>query len=184
MQGAREIEVKYQVHDVKGLEDALTARGLILSAAVRQEDQAYAEAGWSYGMSKIGVTFARLRTQGGKHLFTLKRPVANEMDCEEYECEAPDRDQVHDALLASGFRPTVRINKARRTAARGRISLCLDEVEDAGSFVEIERVVGPSESGTRVQAQLDQFVRTLGVALERTTQTYDSIVRAGKALPV
>jgi adenylate cyclase class 2 len=129
-------------------------------------------------MSKVGVTFARLRTQGGKHLFTLKRPVDNELDCEEYECEISDRDRVHDALVASGFHPTVRINKTRRTATSGPLSLCLDEVEGAGTFVEVERVVDAHESGARIQAELDHFAQTLGTALERTMRTYDSLVRA------
>ena len=40
-------------------------------AAVVQDDQAYAPVGWSYGDSKIGVSFVRLRTVDGRHTFTL-----------------------------------------------------------------------------------------------------------------
>jgi adenylate cyclase class 2 len=136
--------------------------------SVRQDDQAYAQDGWHYGLSKLGVAFARLRTQDGRHLFTLKRPVDNELACPEFETEVADRDQ------------TVRIVKTRRTARLGELSLCLDEVEHAGVFLEIEKVIGPDQSGEAGQAELDTFARSFGVDLERTTETYDSLVRGAR----
>src|SRR5262249_30534856 len=125
MSQAREIEVKYRVDDLAELEAALHARGLFLAAPVHQDDQAYAEEGWRYGMSKLGVAFARLRTQGGRHIFTLKRPTDNELACLEYETQVADRAQMHEAIQHMGFYPTVRIVKTRRTARRGELSLCL-----------------------------------------------------------
>jgi len=178
---AREIEVKYRVYDPAELETALARHGLALSAPVHQDDQAYAEAGWQYGMSKLGVAFARLRTEAGRHLFTLKRPTDNELACLEFETEVADREQMHGALQHMGFYPTVRIVKTRRTARLGELSLCLDEVEHAGTFLEIERVIGPGRAGEAVQAELDAFARSLGVELERTTETYDSLVRSALA---
>ncbi|WP_163511609.1 class IV adenylate cyclase [Fodinicola acaciae] len=174
----REIEVKYRLHDTAAAVDQLAGHGFHLSPPVHQDDQAYAEPGWDYGQPKLGVAFARLRTQLGRHLFTLKKPQDNEMACLEHETEVADRDEMHAALLAMGFRPTVRIVKSRRTAARGDLSLCLDEVEHAGSFLEAETVVPPGRPGLEVQAELDRFVRSLNLDVERTTDTYDSLVRA------
>lgn len=152
-----------------------------MSPSVRQDDQAYAEDGWQYGMSKLGVSFARLRTQAGRHLFTLKRPTDNEMACLEFETEVADREQMHEAIVHMGFYPTVRIVKTRRTAQLGELSLCLDAVEHAGAFLEVEKVIGPGQAGAAVQAELDAFARSLGVELERTTETYDSLIRAALA---
>lgn len=56
--------------------------------------------------------------------------------------------------------------------------MCLDEVERAGCFIEIEKFASEAESGTAAQDELDRFARSLGVALQRTTDTYDSLVRA------
>ena len=181
MTQAREIEVKYRVVDLAALEAALARHRLVLSLPVQQDDQAYAQDGWHYGLSKLGVPFARLRTQQGRHLFTLKRPIDNEQACLEFETEVADRDQMHDAILNMGFYPTVRIVKARRTARLGDLALCLDEVEHLGAFLEIERVIPPGESGATVQAELDTFARSLGVPLERTTDTYDSLIRVALA---
>jgi adenylate cyclase class 2 len=145
---------------------------------VRQDDQAYAPDEWQYGMSKIGVPFARLRTQGGQHLFTVKRPIDNEMVCLEHETVVADRGQMHAALLTMGFRPTVRISKSRRNARWGELSLCLDAVEGLGVFVEVEILLGGDESGHDAQVELDRWVSSLSVPVQRTTETYDSLIRA------
>ncbi|MGH8909210.1 MAG: class IV adenylate cyclase [Egibacteraceae bacterium] len=173
----KEVEVKYRVPDAAVVESGLKELGLELSQAVRQDDQAYAKRGWSYGMSKIGVSFARLRTQDGVHLFTVKRPVDNEQSCIEYECEVSDREAMHNAILTMGFYPTIRIVKLRRVAVYRDYSICLDEVEGAGTFFEVESLVPQSRSAVAVQRELEWFVDSLGIGGERTTQTYDSLIR-------
>ena len=70
---------------------------------------------------------------------------------------------------------------SRRTARCGELSLCLDDVEHVGAFLEVEKVIGPGQSGLAVQAELDAFARSLGVELARTTDTYDSLVRTALA---
>ncbi|WP_189041314.1 class IV adenylate cyclase [Micromonospora sonchi] len=178
---AYEVEVKYRIGDLAALEAALAVRGVVLSAPVEQDDQAYAPVGWEYGQSKIGVPFARLRTERGRHLLTVKTPVANELSCVEHETEVADREQMDAAIRQMGFYPTVRIRKARRTATFRLMSLCVDEVDGLGAFVEIERIVTDGEAGERIQAELDRFAATLDVFLERTTDTYDSLIRAARA---
>jgi len=175
---AQEVEVKYRIFDSEAVLTQLTARGVTMSAGVHQDDQAYAPVGWGYDQPKIGVPFARLRTQDGRHLFTVKKPLDNEMACLEHESEVADREQMHAALLAMGFCPTIRIVKTRRTGTLGDLSLCVDEVEHAGVFLEAERLVPAGESGEAAQGRLDEFVRSLGVPVERTTDTYDSLIRA------
>ncbi|MGC4805110.1 class IV adenylate cyclase [Micromonospora sp. DT233] len=178
----REIEVKYRVGDPAALVRALESRGTAFSAPVRQDDQAYAANGWSYGQSKTGAAFARLRTENGRHTFCVKRPLDNELACAEHETEVHDRGEMHAAILAMGFHPTMRIVKTRRTARLDRMLLCLDEVEGLGAFFEIETMTSGEQPATQVQQELDRFARSLGVGLERLTETYDSLIRA--ALPV
>lgn len=174
---AQEIEVKYRVIEEDALLCALADQGISLCTPVLQEDQAYAPAWWDYGKPKAGVPFGRLRTVQGTHLFTVKTPQDNEMACLEAETVVTDSEQMHEALLQMGFRPTVRIVKQRRTGQAGRWSLCLDEVEGVGPFLEIETVTAADESGMAVQAQLDAWANSLGVKLERVTDTYDSLVQ-------
>ena len=174
----REVEVKYQVRDTEALLLALKRRGIELGAPVHQDDQAYAPQGWSYGDPKLGVSFVRLRTVDDCHSFTLKRPAENALSCDEYETAVADRVQMHDAIEAMGFAPTVRIAKMRRTATVDDVSLCVDEVDGIGAFLELERMVPDHVSGEAVQAELAGFVASLGIEAERTAETYDSLVRA------
>jgi len=176
----QEVEVKYRVLDAEALTAVLAARNVRLSAPVRQDDQAYAPVGWQYGQPKVNVPFARLRTQDGQHLFTVKKPVANEMACLEYESAVADRDQMHAALTAMGFYPTVRIVKTRCTGFLSDLSLCLDDVQQVGLFLEVEQLIARGESGDAAQERLDAFVQSLGVPLQRTTDTYDSLIHAAQ----
>lgn len=177
----REVEVKYQVRDNEALLVALKRRGIEFAPAVYQDDQAYAPHGWSYGDAKLGVSFARLRTIGDQHTFTLKRPAENALSCDEYETAVADREQMDQAILAMGFCPTVRIAKIRRTAVLDGLVLCVDKVEGLGTFLELERMVPDGMSGEAVQAEMAAFVTSLEVEVERTGETYDSLVRAALA---
>ena len=135
----REIEVKYRVDDLEALQAVLKAQGIELSDPVFQDDQAYAPASWQFGDSKLGVSFLRLRTVSGRHYFTLKKPADNAQACLEHETEVADRDAMHHAAIHMGYRPTVRITKTRRTVAIGDWSLCVDDLDGVGGFLEVER---------------------------------------------
>ncbi|MCM3883562.1 class IV adenylate cyclase [Frankia sp. R82] len=176
----REVEVKYSVSDPEVLLTALGQRGVSFGAPAFQDDQAFAPLGWAFGDSKLGVSFLRLRTVDGQHWFALKQPGVNAQDCLEYETEVADRGQMHEAILRMGYRATVRVAKSRRTGRFGEVSLCLDQVEGVGTFLELERMVPDETPATAVQDELAGFVTSLGVAVERTTETYDSLVRAAQ----
>jgi adenylate cyclase class 2 len=174
--GWLEVEVKYRVTgDVAAV---LVAQGIVLSDPVGQEDQAYAPGSWRFGDDKQGVPFARLRTQHGRHLFTVKRPAGDAMACVEHETQVSDREQMHLALLAMGFWPTVRIVKTRRSGRRGDITVCLDQVDGLGQFLEMETMAAVGEDWAAVQTRLDTVARSLGVSItERIVDTYDALVR-------
>ena len=176
----REIEVKYRVDDVEALLVALKSRGIELSEPVFQDDQAYAPAGWRFGDSKLGVSFLRLRTVAGRHYFALKQPADNAQACLEYETQVADRDAMHGAVLRMGYRPTVRIAKTRRTATLEACSLCVDDVEGIGGFLELERLAPDDADTPAIQADLAAFAGSLGIAAARTQETYDSLVHAAQ----
>lgn len=174
----REIEVKYRVDDLEGLLATLKSRGIDVSDPLHQDDQAYAPAEWQFGDSKLGVSFLRLRTVAGRHYFTLKQPAQNDQACLEYETEVTDREAMHHAALNMGYRPTVRIIKTRRTASINGCSLCIDELEGVGGFIEAERMAPDEADAQVVQAELAALIESLGAVTTRTTETYDSLVHA------
>jgi adenylate cyclase, class 2 len=172
----REIEVKYRIDDLEALLTALKSRGIELSDPVHQDDQAYAPEHWQFGDSKLGVSFLRLRTTGGRHQFTLKQPGSNAQACLEHETEVTDRAAMHAAVLRMGYRPTVQIIKTRRTATLDNCSLCVDDVEGIGGFLELERLAADDTDEAADQAELAAFIDSLDIAATRTHDTYDSLV--------
>lgn len=173
----REIETKYKVADTEAVLAALKSAEVAMGDPIFQDDQAYALAGWTPDQGKVGFTFARLRTQDNTHLLTTKTPLANAMECTEYETVVADHEQMHGALLALGYEPTVRIVKERRTGRSGAMGVCVDIVEGAGTFLELELVVDDDRDGLQAQSELDEWARRLGVEMERTNDTYDILVR-------
>lgn len=128
--------------------------------------------------SKIGAPFARQRSEAGWHLFTVKVSRDNELSCEEHETEVADREQMHAAVVAMGFTPTVRIVKTRRHGRWGEVSLCLDDVAGLGVFRELERLIPPEVPGLAAQAELADLAAAVGVDAERVEQTYYTLLRA------
>ncbi len=171
----REVEVKFRIDDVEAVLAVFKELGVAWSDPHVQDDQAYAPRSWSYDMDKIGVPFARLRTEDGAHLFTVKTPQANVMDCLEHETPVADREAMHAALVAMGYAPTVRIVKTRRNARWGPVALCLDEVEHAGAFLELELLTDADPAAT--QQRLADQIHQLGIVGSRVTDTYDTLVR-------
>ena len=176
----REIELKYRVDDLEALLVALKSLGIELSEPFFQDDQAYAPAGWQFGDSKLGVSFLRLRTVQGRHYLTLKQPAGSTQDCLEFETQVTDREAMHHAALHMGYRPTVRIAKTRRTATLEECSLCIDDVDGLGAFLELERMAPDHADAQAIQADLAAFVGSLGIGATRTDQTYDSLVHAAQ----
>ena len=154
----------------------LEAHGLRFSDPVVQDDQAYAPTHWTWGDDRIGVPFARLRTQLGKHVFTVKRPITDVRTCVERECEVTDRAAMHDALELMGFAPTVRILKSRRIARADELSFCFDELDGVGTFVEIEALVRDNDDLEAVRERLEGLLERIGVPAQRCTLSYDTLV--------
>ena len=99
------------------------------------------------------------------------------MECAEHETALSDREQMHGALAALGYEPTVRIVKERRTGRRETMGVCVDIVEVAGGFLEPELVVDDDRDGVQAQSEPSARAHRLGVELERTSRTHDTLVR-------
>ena len=184
MDMALEVEAKFAVDDVDAIAVRLAEQGWPVSDPVTQDDQAYAPQTWNYGDPKLGVSFMRLRTVDGVHTMTVKRPDVNALSCVEHETTVDDRDEAHALLLTIGFRATVRIVKTRRTATWGETTVCLDEVEGLGGFLEVEQMFPDGADGAAVQERLAAFVQWLVPGARRTHETYDALVRAAQVQDV
>ncbi len=154
----REIEIKLRAPNLEHISSKLVELGCTISEPTFQEDINFVhvdDKNW-FETTKGDWLYPRLRIQPGKPMtFTVKKPISNEMDCIEHELHIDDADALKSIMTLFGYKQSVTVKKSRRTCEYKDYTLTLDEVENLGSFVEIERVV---EDGDAQQIQAEMFV--------------------------
>jgi adenylate cyclase class 2 len=120
-------------------------------------------------------------------LFTLKRSISH-LDKTEVETEVTDYDGMRRVIIALGYPTVVRVVKMRVKTRLSGTEICLDDVENLGSFIEVERMiplrpgfggqVPDDRDGDVVTAELHDFLESLGVPKEDNTVTmgYDVLL--------
>jgi predicted adenylyl cyclase CyaB len=117
----------------------------------------------------VSYVSVRLRV---KTIFTLKYHPDRTLDVrdasmpEEHEFTVSSRSELEAMLALLGFSPAMRIYKERQTAHLGNREICLDEVEELGSFIEVEQFAKDGEDVEAISASLREFIASLGIPTE------------------
>jgi len=172
----KEIEVKARASDLNVAAAKLQKLGCTITEPVEQDDTIFINFEGDYtDYKRPGINFLRIRRSSGKALFTIKQPQSNELDCIEHETEVSDPEELHAAILMMGYREVMRYVKTRRTAHHREYEICLDDVSDLGTFVEVEKITEDGNAEA-VQNELFEFLESLGVKREdRVVQGYDTL---------
>lgn len=173
----KEIEVKAKVDNLEELAKKLESLGIELSEPITQNDQTFVDENYGdYAAFQPDKNILRIRENNEKFIFTLKQPKSNEMDALERETEITDPTEFKEALLLMGYKSVVEIHKVRRKAKYKDYEICLDEVKELGTFVEVEKITN-DDNAEEVQEGLFQFLESLGVKREDgVTNGYDTMV--------
>ena len=172
----REIEVKAKIADIKYVREKLEKLGCVFSEPVRQEDSIYSLPDVPFEVFKPDINLLRIRKENGKIIFTLKRPQKNEQDALEHETEIQNGEEMAAAIELLGFKKMVEVKKTRQKAKYNNYTICLDEVEGPGQFIEVETF---SEDGDpeKIQEEIFKFILSLGLKKEdRVREGYDTLV--------
>ncbi len=140
-----EVEQKYAVADLARVERQLVRLGIALGEPRVQVDQYFAHPCRDFAATDEAL---RIRQVGDRNCVTFKGPKLDATTKSRREIELPLDDgpqaaQAWQQLLESlGFRPVVQVRKQRRTGTLRwetlRVEIALDQVDGAGSFVELE----------------------------------------------
>jgi adenylate cyclase class 2 len=147
-----EVEQKYRVVDLSACKETLRLLGAEFEEATPQVDRYFAHPSRDFAATDEAF---RLRRDGETNRITYKGPKVDATIKTRQEIELPLADgndylDRFSALLeALSFQPVAQVSKLRTTARvkwKDRtVTVCLDEVEEVGDFVEIELVVGKRE---------------------------------------
>lgn len=79
------------------------------------------------------------------------------------------------AIELLGYHQAIHVVKTRTKTKYQDMEICLDEVEELGSFIEVEKIV--EGEGETVQNELFGFLETIGVSKEnRVLKGYDTLL--------
>ncbi len=172
----KEIEVKAKVKSFEEIKAKLEELGCTFTEPVIQDDTIFVNFDSDFaGIKPADANFLRIRKAKGKILFTLKRDGKNELDCIEREVEISDADQFRDSLEFMGYHAVVQVSKTRVKTKYNDMEICLDEVKNLGSFIEVEKIA--SGDSDIIQNELFTFLESLGVSKEdRVFKGYDTLL--------
>ena len=95
----------------------------------------------------------------------------------EYETVVENEDDTIKILERLGYKFGIGINKKRRIARYNDLELCLDEIEQLGSFVEVEKLAGDEADVDKIQSELWSLLDKLGIKPgERVHKGYDTLM--------
>jgi adenylate cyclase class 2 len=166
-----EVEQKFPVRDLSAIESRLAEMGVEVSPSHQEADVYFAHPARDYAKTDEAL---RLRRTGEACFITYKGPKIDATTKTRREIElplpaAPTTLAAWSELLeALGFRPVAEVRKSRRKAMvpwQGqRIEASLDEVQQVGTFVELELV---AEAGQveEAKARIASLAKELGLSV-------------------
>ena len=109
-------------------------------------------------------------------MFTLKQPQKNWLDKIECEFEVSSKDEAEKALDLMGYQKGVVVNKKRTITHYNGCEICIDEVENLGAYIEMEKMTQDGDAD-KIQEELFAFFETLGISKEdRVGVGYDILM--------
>ena len=85
----------------------------------------------------------------------------------EYEVAVSDGETAARLMESLGHRPVLTVKKVRRELKKGSVTLCLDEVDGLGRFLELENLVTDGGDRDTAERALLDLLDLLGVSRDR-----------------
>lgn len=176
-----EIEVKARLENAESVKEKLVALGCVFSDSKTQDDMVWVE---NIGMMDTFLSnkvFLRIRVQNGeKIILTAKKSkvkTGNEsLIKREHEVIVDSADEVRGILDMLGLKEAVRVVKTRRTTRYKDFEICLDDIDNLGSFIELEKI-GTEEEAGKIQREMIEFLASLGIPENnRVMKGYDILM--------
>jgi adenylate cyclase class 2 len=140
-----EVEQKFRLSDPREMEARLAALGAHFQSPIEQVDHYFRHPARDFAKTDEAL---RLRQVGIENLITYKGPKIDPATKTRRELELPlpsgnqSLEQFAELLAALGFTPVAKVKKLRQLASLNwegfAVECALDEVELAGSFLELE----------------------------------------------
>jgi adenylate cyclase class 2 len=162
----KEIEVKAHLKDRELVLENLNKLGCVFDEPIFQDGMEFSRIQDANLEQYLNDDyFVRVRTSQGIHTFTVKKPVKDVALAKiEHETIITNREAVESALTLMGYFPVLHIKKERTIGHLDGYEICIDDVENLGAFIEVEKM--SNEDPQKVREELQNFLFSLGVKEE------------------
>lgn len=167
-----EVEIKLRLEDevIKKLED----KGCQFTKPIKQVDYIYIENEIEGFNLKPGSPILRIRQEEDKSIFTFKKKESDEFGRLEYETIIEDPTQMRLIFKALNFKEIVCVKKERKFTTYNEFTICIDQVESLGSFIEIEMLIEDDGNKEESYNKILDFIKELNIPKDNiVTEKYD-----------
>lgn len=174
-----EIEIKARCTDYKSVEDKLKQLKAILKKESRQIDEYYNAPNRDIRKTK---EYLRLRNNFGenKGTFAYHVNIADGVN-DETEVDISDIQKFRKILHTFGFNLLGTIDKHRKKFQLGEFIVTLDDVNNGGSFIEVEGD-GTEQDIEHIKSNCLKLLEQLGVPKENQCNVWLCDIATGKAM--
>lgn len=171
-----EIEIKLPVNEPEEIMEKLLGQGFRKAGCVREEDMYYNSIYYDIRSRDEALRIRKstdLQTQKSKAQINFKGKKIDQvsMSRREYETGIEDPERMKEILSAIGFFPVAGVKKTRNYLQRGKMTACLDQVENLGSFLELEVIAEEEYLRERYLKEMEQLLEKMGLSMESTVRT-------------
>lgn len=134
-----EIEIRARIKNLKYIEKEIIKLGGSLYKAKKQIDKYFGEINL---FKKLGYSFLiRIREEANKFFLTYKGSKTHKDGIwEEYELNIDNKIEAIKMFQSMGFNEVIEVRKNRKEYRLDNFSICLGDIENLGSFIEIEYI--------------------------------------------
>lgn len=166
-----EVEIKVPVVDENQLITQLKMMGFAKSKSMRESDIYFdnEQAQIKNSDGALRICSCENRTDHTSNVFlTYKGPKmdAISMTRKEFETQIGDMETGKQILMSLGFNRLYSVVKTRQYYVLGQVTACLDQVEDLGTFLELEIIVENDDEKEQALSVLLDLIKRLGYKKE------------------
>lgn len=172
----REVEVKALITNTDILVTNLLLNNAVFVRRIVQEDRIFIQKEKEFLGLGNGDKIFRIRRAGNNFEFNLKIPIANELDCLEYELTIDNAEVMEKILFNLGYIQAISVMKTREIYKLGELTFNIDVVNDLGKFVEIEKLVNGEDISEHQMGLKGILLNLCSSPVEFVNSGYDTLL--------
>lgn len=185
-----EVEVKLPLFRRSITERKLLELGFVAEDLIRESDMYYNSKTHDFMKTDEALRIRQsdnMTRLTARSILTYKGPKLDDISMTRKELETEvSSPQTCDAILSSlGYTPFFPVNKLRQYYRKGEVEACVDQVENLGSFLELEIMVEEESGREEALKKIETILHDLDLSLsESTTLSYlCMLMKKAKMIP-